>query len=346
MRGSQYAVYTGNLVTSLWIFCYFITNIGLTLHSKWLFEHVNFHYPWMLTCIHLFVSGFGAFILSSTSLSLKNIFSTANRPKGSFTSYLPLQVDSDVIKVPDLKGHPNPWTKWISLLFFSLLYTTNIALSNISLDYVSLSFHQLFRSLSPLFTVILELLILNKKTKAIVYLTLVPIMLGVYLATKPSLSNQHYFASDMFGYILTISGVLLSVLKGIMTKAMLVGSIGWSPLELIYKVSPICIMQCLVCSWIFGEFGSLLSNSTIHSYNIMLSLLCNGTLAFCLNWVSFTCVKKTSALTMTIIGNMKQIASILIAIWIYNINIESSNIFGIVLTLIGGVLYSISSFKN
>jgi uncharacterized membrane protein len=75
------------------------------------------------------------------------------------------------------------------------------------------------------------------------------------------------------------------------------------------------------------------------SLSLASGLLLNGVIAFGLNIVSFTANKKTSALTMTVAGNVKQVLSIILSIVIFDYVINEMNTFGIVLTLLGGVWY-------
>ena len=49
-----------------------------------------------------------------------------------------------------------------------------------------------------------------------------------------------------------------------------------------------------------------------------LALLFNGLLAFMLNYVSFTANKRTSALSMTVAGNVKQAMSIGLSVFLYS----------------------------
>jgi hypothetical protein len=56
--------------------------------------------------------------------------------------------------------------------------------------------------------------------------------------------------------------------------------------------------------------------------------------------VSFTANKKTSALTMTVAGNVKQVLSIVLAVIIFNLTITYMNLLGILLTLAGGAWYT------
>ena len=43
-----------------WIVYYFLANLGLTIHNKWVLKELHFDFPWLLTAIHIGISGLGA----------------------------------------------------------------------------------------------------------------------------------------------------------------------------------------------------------------------------------------------------------------------------------------------
>ncbi|KAJ3214395.1 UAA transporter [Clydaea vesicula] len=64
---------------------------------------------------------------------------------------------------------------------------------------------------------------------------------------------------------------------------------------------------------------------------LYLALLVNGLLAFLLNFVSFTANKKTSALSMTVAGNVKQAMSIVLSVVLFGYVVTSINGFDFLL---------------
>ena len=72
----------------------------------------------------------------------------------------------------------------------------------------------------------------------------------------------------------------------------------------------------------------------------------NGMMAFFLNWCNFMTTKMTSALTVTVAGNVKHIATIIFAIIIFNTPISFMNAFGTLITIIGAATYSWIEYKS
>lgn len=125
-----------------WITYYFLANLGLTIHNKWVLNKLHFDFPWLLTATHIGISGIGAAIaMWYSGLTLSSIHSR----------------------------------ELLVLVLFSLLYTINIAISNVSLNYVTLSFHQIVRSLTPAFTIVLEAIWLHKFHRPSMYVSLIPV---------------------------------------------------------------------------------------------------------------------------------------------------------------------------
>lgn len=142
------------------------------------------------------------------------------------------------------------------------------------------------------------------------------------------------------GFFLTVLGAILASVKTIVTNRVQVGRLKLNPLDLLFRMSPLAFIQCLIYAHVTGELDRVHDFSVeLMTWNLAGSLLFNGLIAFGLNIVSFTANKKTSALTMTVAGNVKQVLSIILSIVIFDYAINSTNAFGILLTLLGGAWY-------
>lgn len=142
------------------------------------------------------------------------------------------------------------------------------------------------------------------------------------------------------GFFLTILGAVLASVKTIVTNRIQVGRLKLNPLDLLFRMSPLAFIQCVVYAYLTGELDQVREFSQENmSLSLASGLLLNGVIAFGLNIVSFTANKKTSALTMTVAGNVKQVLSIILSIVIFDYVINNMNMFGIILTLVGGAWY-------
>lgn len=160
-------------------------------------------------------------------------------------------------------------------------------------------------------------------------------MLGVAFATFGDYSYTG------LGFFLTVLGTVLAAVKTVVTNRVQVGKLKLHPLDLLLRMSPLAFIQTMIYSYLTGEMALVTEFCrTKMTMSVFMALLLNGILAFFLNVVSFTANKKTSALTMTVAGNVKQVLSIVLAVMIFNLDITFMNSIGILLTLAGGAWYS------
>ncbi|ORX90425.1 TPT-domain-containing protein [Basidiobolus meristosporus CBS 931.73] len=285
-----------------WLIMYFFFNLGLTLYNKAVMQLFDFGFPWTLTGIHTLCGAIGSYLL-----------------------YL-----FGVFKPRKLGERENT-----IMLAFSVLYTLNIAISNVSLHLVTVPFHQVVRAMTPLFTIILSVACLKASYSKMTYISLLPVIFGVGFATF----GDYYFTA--MGFFLTVLGTVLAAVKTVVTNKVQTSGLKLHPLDLLYRMSPLAFMQTVMYAYMTGELEAVaVFARTEMSWTLVIALVVNGVIAFFLNVVSFTANKKTSALTMTVAGNVKQVLSIVLAVTIFNLDISAMNGIGIVLTLLGGVWYT------
>ncbi|KAI9287029.1 triose-phosphate transporter family-domain-containing protein [Umbelopsis sp. AD052] len=269
---------------------------------------MDFRYPWTLTAVHTFCSAVGA-----TTLWLR----------GSFTP-TKLSFQENVV-----------------MLAISVLYTINIAISNVSLNMVSVPFHQVVRAMTPIFTVMISIVFLRTTYSKAKYLALLPVIFGVGFATF----GEYDFT--LLGFLLTVLGTGLAALKTVVTNRVQVGRLKLHPLDLLLRMSPIAFVQTVIYSYFTGELSEVRHFVTTDMHaGMYVALLLNGIVAFSLNVVSFTANKQAGPVTMTVAGNVKQVLSIVLAIFIFNLRINPTNAFGILLTLFGGAYYALVDAKE
>lgn len=288
----------------------------------------SFPFPYVLTSIHTLCGTLGCFVLHK---------------QGAFV----------LSRLTDREE--------LTLLLFSFLYTINIAISNVSLKLVTVPFHQVIRATTPLLAMGLNMLLYRARYPLLTYLALLLVVAGVGFATF----GDYYFST--VGFVLTLLGAGLAALKTVITNRIQTGRLRLSPLELLYRMSPMAFAQTLVYAFLTGEIGSIYrgvqsawgtgtpSTSTtttttaatpdgglgfVPSRGLWMKLLLNGLIAFGLNVVSFTANKNTGALTMTVAANVKQVMTVVLAIMFFNLDVNVTNAFGIALTLVGGAWYA------
>ena len=244
----------------------------------------------------------------------------------------------------------------MTLLAFSILYTVNIAISNVSLyvilfreahhvvrganqrnrEMVSVSFHQIMRSTSPLFTILIYRSWYTRSYATATYISLLPIIFGAALTTY----GDYYFTP--LGFILTLLGVILAALKTVATNRLMTGNLKLHALELLFRMSPLAAVQSFAFGLLAGEVKGFLTWIGEGNFppSYLTALAGNGVLAFFLNIASLHTNKLAGALTMSICANLKQCLTVLLGIILFDTRIGVVSGYGMIITLVGAAVYS------
>ncbi|KAL6716820.1 hypothetical protein ACLMJK_004732 [Lecanora helva] len=280
---------------------YFILSLFLTLYNKVVLG--KFAFPWLLTTLHTGCAFIGCYVLMH---------------RGHF-------------KITRLTTREN-----LIVTMFSSLFTLNIAISNVSLEMVSVPFHQILRSTSPIFTILIYRICYSRSYSGKTYLSLIPVVFGVGLVTY----GDYQFTA--MGLLLTVLGVVLSSVKTVASNRLMTGSLALPALEILLRMSPLAALQSLLFATATGETNVFLAwaaeGHLTPSYG--LALLGNGLLAFLLNVSSFYTNKLAGALTISVCANLKQCLTVILGIVLFNVQVGIWNGVGMIITLVGAAFYS------
>ncbi|KIW20351.1 hypothetical protein PV08_00926 [Exophiala spinifera] len=306
---------------------YFLLNLLVTVTSKQLVTSTLS--PYLLTACHAFTT----FITTSVLSRLRSVVSSTANPRKS------PQSSHDESRLP-LRTHA-------ILLAFSLVYTVNIGMSNLSLGLVSLAMHQTIRALAPAITVLLTIVVLNRPLSFYplsIYLSLIPTIFGVALATVPSsatASASHDSngrpENTHFGIALTFIGAILAVGKTMIThqlqqprssspspSRMVNIALGLSAVRLVKYLSPYAVAQALCFAYLNGELKfqhpviqlpmtALVTREPGGRVRVGTLAIVNVLSASALNIASFEANRRCGALSMGVAGNLKQVVILLLA---------------------------------
>lgn len=200
---------------------------------------------------------------------------------------------------------------------------------------VSVPFHQIMRSTCPVFTILIYRICYNRTYANGTYLSLVPVIFGVGLATF----GDYYFS--ILGFFCTLLGVLLSSWKTVASNQFMTGNLALPALEILLRMSPLAALQSLLYAAAAGELTSfrawIAEGNLTPSY--ALALAGNGFLAFLLNVSSFYTNKLAGALTVTVCANLKQCLTVVLGVVLFNVRVGLLNGVGMLVTLIGAAIY-------
>ena len=275
----------------------------VTLVNKAAFATVDFKYPYTLSAIHIACNIIGS-----------QLFFCFNKTE------IPKTLEPNNRK---------------AVLFFSIIFTLNIAIGNMSLRWVSVNFNQICRALVPLVVMIIGTVYYGKEYSTGRKLAVVPIVMGVGLVFYGDISTS------FMGAFYTFLCVFMAALKSVISNELLTG-LNLHPIDLLSKMCPPALILCIVLATLQGELWNLAGRwGEVVDSSAPAVVLTSGFLSFFLNVSSFAANKHTSALTLCIAANVKQVILVLAATLFFQDPVPLINGVGIIVVLIGSFRYAL-----
>ena len=185
----------------------------------------------------------------------------------------------------------------------------------------------------PFFTVIMSRVLLGDKYSWRVYLSLLPIIVGVGIATVTEVS---FDLTGLSSALLATGG--FSVMN-IFSKKVLKET-GVHHLLLLCTLGRIACLMFLPV-WLFVDFSKVISHLTNEnsvSSGVIFLLVIDGVLHWMQNILAFTIIKLVAPLTYAVANVTKRISIISVSLLLLQNHVTSSNVCGMMLA-IGGVFY-------
>ncbi|XP_010920931.1 probable sugar phosphate/phosphate translocator At3g11320 [Elaeis guineensis] len=309
--GSTPSLATGRLFTIGLVTAWYSSNIGVLLLNKYLLSNYGFKYPIFLTMCHM------------TACSLLSYLAIA------WLKLVPLQAVRSRVQ-------------FLKISALSLVFCGSVVSGNISLRFLPVSFNQAVGATTPFFTAVFAYIMTVRREAWITYLTLVPVVTGVIIASggEPSF--------HLFGFIMCIGATAARALKSVL-QGILLSSEGekLNSMNLLLYMAPIAVVFLLPATIFMEEnvVGILLALAR-KDLKIIWYLLFNSALAYFVNLTNFLVTKHTSALTLQVLGNAKGAVAVVVSILIFRNPVSVTGMLGYTLTVIGVILYSESKKRN
>ncbi|KAH7548169.1 hypothetical protein JRO89_XS14G0077400 [Xanthoceras sorbifolium] len=306
-------LFTVGLVTA-----WYSSNIGVLLLNKYLLSNYGFKYPIFLTMCHM------------TACSLLSYIAIA------WMKMVPMQTIRSRLQ-------------FLKISALSFVFCISVVFGNISLRFLPVSFNQAVGATTPFFTAVFAYLMTLKREAWLTYLTLVPVVTGVVIASggEPSF--------HLFGFIMCISATAARALKSVL-QGILLSSEGekLNSMNLLLYMAPIAVVFLLPATLIMEKnvVGITLALAR-DDVKIIWYLLFNSALAYFVNLTNFLVTKHTSALTLQgfeilkktfrciqVLGNAKGAVAVVVSILIFRNPVSVTGMLGYTLTVFGVILYS------
>ncbi|XP_039144921.1 probable sugar phosphate/phosphate translocator At5g05820 [Dioscorea cayenensis subsp. rotundata] len=302
---------TGRLLTVGLVASWYSSNIGVLLLNKYLLSNYGFRYPIFLTMCHM------------TACSLLSYVAIA------WLRVVPMQAVRSRIQL-------------LKISALSLVFCGSVVTGNVSLRYLPVSFNQAVGATTPFFTAVFAYLMTVKQEAWLTYVTLIPVVTGVVIASggEPSF--------HLFGFLMCIGATAARALKSVL-QGILLSSEGekLNSMNLLLYMAPIAVILLLSATLIMEEnvVGVTLALAR-QDIRIVWYLLFNSTLAYFVNLTNFLVTKHTSALTLQVLGNAKGAVAVIISILIFKNPVSVTGMLGYAMTVLGVILYGEAKKRN
>ncbi|KAL8138662.1 hypothetical protein V2J09_004663 [Rumex salicifolius] len=292
-------------VTAIAVASWYASNIGVLLLNKYLLSIYGFRYPIFLTMLHM---------ISCSAYSFAAVHWLSIVPAQSVHSRRQL----------------------LKIFSLSAIFCFSVVCGNASLRYIPVSFNQAIGATTPFFTAIFAFLITCKKEVPEVYLSLLPVVFGIVLASN----SEPLF--HLFGFIVCVGSTAGRALKSVVQGLILSSdSEKLHSMNLLLYMAPMAAAILLPFS-LYVE-GNVLAK-TVEKANgdwfIVFLLFGNATVAYLVNLTNFLVTKHTSALTLQVLGNAKAAVAAVVSVLIFRNPVTAMGMAGFAVTVMGVVLYS------
>ncbi|EFJ15928.1 hypothetical protein SELMODRAFT_85074 [Selaginella moellendorffii] len=295
----------GSVFTVGLIGAWYSSNIGVLLLNKYLLSNYGFKYPIFLTMCHM------------TACALFSYIGIA------WLKLVPMQA---------IRSR----TQFVKISALSIIFCASVVSGNISLRYLPVSFNQAVGATTPFFTAVFAYLMTLKREAWVTYLTLVPVVTGVIIASggEPSF--------HLYGFIMCVSATAARALKSVL-QGILLSSEGekLNSMNLLLYMAPIAVVLLLPATLIMepNVVGITIALARTN-FSIIGLLLVNSATAYFVNLTNFLVTKHTSALTLQVLGNAKGAVAVVVSILLFRNPVSVVGMAGYTLTVFGVILYS------
>ncbi|CBY33029.1 unnamed protein product [Oikopleura dioica] len=232
------------------------------------------------------------------------------------------------------------------ILPLSLTFCGSVVLTNLSLKYNTIGTYQVLKCLADPLFIVIQTVFYEKYFSAAIKLTMIPMIAGIVINS----ANDLMFSQN--GTIAALAAVLVTSVYTVWVREKQ-EELNLTPMQILYYQAPMScalLLPILLAELILSE--NELSLSTFIPSDDFNSgiLLINGLSAFTVNLLTYWIIRQTSVVTYATFGKLKLCTTMLIGFIKFKDPLDSYQLIGIILTMLGVFLYTLLklniSFKN
>ena len=277
-------------------------NVGLNVYNKWMFQKGDFRLPLTVVCFQQAVT-FGALYL---------VYAVR-------TSTWRWRADGAVLRRVAILG-----------VCFGVNTVANIE----SLAMVSLTLNQSIRAFLPVATMCASVVLEGKRFPPLIVANAVLLCGGVVLCI---LDNPSF---DALGVVLCIVSVAASAAQNALAGALLSGESKPTPFELtLYQSGPLSLIVAVLVA--VYERDALEAQTAHGVGHATLLLLVSAALAMTYNAVRFALIRSTSSVFLSVVGNAKIVALVVVDALYFGNQLRTTNIVGVSITVATFVAHAV-----
>uniref|UniRef100_A0A915EN50 Sugar phosphate transporter domain-containing protein n=1 Tax=Ditylenchus dipsaci TaxID=166011 RepID=A0A915EN50_9BILA len=297
----------------LMVSIYYPLSVGLTFYQKWFIK--SYRLPLLIVAGHYMTK----FMLASVIRLIVEVVQKNRRVR------IPVQEQ----------------LRW--LMPIGVCASLDIGLSNWALEYVTISLYTMAKSSSIIFIVLFSLLLRLERWRASLGFEACLIALGLFLFTWRSTQL------DLRGLLLVELAALCTGVRWTISQLIMQGDEQPSPLrhplDMVVHVQPWMFVAILPMVFVVEE--SELNYKTLTTYHnefqpllILCLIFMGGVLAFLMEMSEYLLLVNTSGITLSILGIVKEVITLLLAHHLHGDHLTNINIFGLSLCILGMMVHS------
>ncbi|XP_054707544.1 solute carrier family 35 member E1 homolog [Uloborus diversus] len=208
--------------------------------------------------------------------------------------------------------------------------------SHVSIWKVPVSYAHTVKATMPLFTVVLSRIVLGEKQTYKVYFALVPIIIGVLIATASEISF------NVIGLVSALLSTMGFSLQHIFSKKVLCET-NIHHLRLLHILARLALLFFLPV-WGLYDVRAIVQDDNLFQgkdpFLISFLIFCDGLCNFAQNIVAFSIISLVSPLTYSVCNAAKRISIIAVSLVLLGNPVTAFNFFGMMLAIFGVLMYN------